>query len=560
MLQTLHIQNFALIKELNMDFRDGITIFTGETGAGKSILMGAVGMLAGNRAAMENIRQGMEYFLVEGSFYHLAQPALTALLEAQNIADTKDGQLVISRKFNRNGRGNIVVNGTITTIGVLKQIAAFLLDIHGQYDNYLIFDKAFHRELLDQADEELKQQYEQYRGYYRRWHRLYGEWQELVKGEQEKERKLDILQYQIQEIGDAHLQPEEDDALENKLNRLSHAEKITEGLRTINELLNESSEQKNGAIPLLQILTKEIAQLISYEKQLEPVSKQIETVLYELEDIDDAVQQYTDALSFDEDELAICENRYAQIRQLKKKYGLTINEILQFQEDADTQLAELTQSEERISILQIEVMKLEEDLRLRATALCATRSAINEQVCTNLMSALQDMGIANPRITFRIEPMTELNEYGTAGIELYFSANRGEDLQPLAKIGSGGEISRIALALKATLAIPLHKTMIFDEIDVGISGEVGIQVARKIQQLSTYSQIFCITHLPQTASIADHHYLLYKTEGDGRTVTQIKRLSAEEHIAAIAKMIAGDHISTDSLEIARQLVRQLKKP
>ena len=559
MLQSLHIHNFALIEDLHLTFGEGVTIFTGETGAGKSILLDAIGMLAGKRASAAFVRQGTDSFLVEGAFFFTALPAPLQELLQENHIECEESQLVISRQFYRSGRGTTLVNGTIVPLTVLRHIGEYLLDIHGQFDNRLIFDPAYHVQILDHLTPQLQKARADYDALYDAWHALGIQVKKLQRDESEKARLLSILEFQIKEIEGAQLRVGEDDELERQVRMSSHAEHIKNNLKDSLFSL-EGGERQKGILEQVETVHRNLEKASAYDETFKVMSAKVEALTYELEDIHDGLLRYADSFDFDEKALDAMQSRLAVIDKLKRKYGLTIADILAFLEKAKADFSRLDQSETVLASLQTEMKQKEKALRQQADVLFALRSKANQTFRHAMEAALAELGMPNASITFYMEPMQRIEPDGAAAIELYFSANVGEDKKPLAKIASGGEISRIALALKTSSRnISTGQTMIFDEIDVGISGQTGLQVADHIRRLRRYGQVFCITHLPQTASIADHHYFIYKKECSGRTVSQVRTLSAEEHIQEIARMFAGNDTTQASLEAARQLVSQVKK-
>lgn len=559
MLQSLHIHNFALIEDLHLTFGEGVTIFTGETGAGKSILLDAIGMLAGKRASASFVRQSTESFLVEGAFFFAAIPEPLQQLLLENHIAFEDTQLVISRQFYRSGRGTTLVNGTIVPMTVLRRIGEYLLDIHGQFDNRIIFDPVYHVQILDNLTPELQRARSVYDLLYESWHTLGMQVKKLQCDESEKARLLGILDFQIKEIEGAQLRVGEDEELEQKVRTSSHAEHIKNNLKDSLFCL-EGSERQKGVLEQVEIIHRNLEKASAYDTAFQGMAAKIEALTYELEDVHDGLVRYADAFDFDEKALDTMQARLAVIDKLKRKYGITITEILAFLEKAKSEYNRLDQSENILASLQKDMQKKESEVRKQAAVLFALRSKANQAFGHAMEDALAKLGMPNTSITFHIEPMQRIEPNGAAAIELYFSANLGEEQKPLAKIASGGEISRIALALKtSSRTISLGKTMIFDEIDVGISGQIGMQVADHIRKLRHYGQVFCITHLPQTASIADHHYFIYKKECNGRTISQVRLLSGEEHIQEIARMFAGNDMTQASLETARQLVSQVKK-
>lgn len=558
MLQSLHIHNFALIEDLHINFSEGVTILTGETGAGKSILLDAIGMLGGRRASASFIRQGTDAFLVEGAFFFCHLPKGLEKILQDNHIECDDGQLIISRKFHRSGRGSIVVNGTLAPISVIRLIAVYLLDIHGQFDNRLIFDPTYHVHILDGLTPELRSARKDYALVYDQWKSLYHEAKTLQKDESEKARLLSILDFQIKEIENAQLKLGEDDELEEQINKSSHAEHIKDNLRTA-LFAFEGGERQKGIVEQMEEIYRALEKASTYDSTFSTFSKRAESLSYEIEDIHDGVLRYADSFQFDEHALDRMQSRLAAIEKLKRKYGATIDDILSFLQKAKDDFNRLSESESTLEELRKKIDEKEKELRKRSDELLTLRTEEGRSFRQKMERTLACLGLPDSQIAFHIEPMKGISADGSNGIELYFSANMGEEMQPLAKIASGGEVSRIALALKTVDGDTREgRTIIFDEIDVGISGQTGLQVAEHIRKLRDRGQVFCITHLPQTAAIADHHYFIYKEEHQGRTVTQIRKLTEEEHVKEIARMFAGNDTSKASLEAATQLIDQVR--
>ena len=558
MLQSLHIHNFALIEDLQLTLSTGVSIFTGETGAGKSILLDAIGMLAGKRASASFVRHGAEAFLVEGAFFFApCNTALTDFLAVHHI-ECEDGELIISRQFHRNGRGSVLINGTLVPLTTVRQIGSYLLDIHGQFDNQLIFDPSYHVRILDSLTTALQAERRRYDGLYRKWRDVVREADELRKNDREKMRLLSVLNFQIREIEDSQLKRGEDEALEETIRKAAHAEHITENLRSALYLL-EGSDRQQGLVEGIGDLQRSLAKASAYDEFFTETADKAESLAYEFEELQDRLMRYASSFDFDAAALDKMQSRLAAIEKLKRKYGSTIEEIEAFLKQAKEEKDRLENAENRLAEMERHIAAAEKELRSCAALLQKLRSAAARLFSEQMQKTLMRLGMPKAVISFQVEEMTEITPIGAAAVELYFSANAGEAVQPLAKIASGGEVSRIALALKTAMhAKQDGKTVIFDEIDVGISGQTGLQVAAHIRQLRGDGQVLCITHLSQTAAIADHHYFLYKAEKNSRTVTQVKELSEAEHTAEIARMFAGDHVNEAGIEAARQIIAQVR--
>ena len=365
MLQSLHIHNFALIEDLHLTFGDGVTIFTGETGAGKSILLDAIGMLAGKRASASFVRHGTDSFLVEGAFFFSALPeGLEQLLEANHI-EVDEGQLIISRQFPRSGRGTILVNGTLVPTATLRRLGEYLLDIHGQFDNSLIFNPSYHVAILDGLTADVRQARQDYDGLYRQWHETEGEIKALRHDESEKARMLSILAFQIKEIEGAALKEGEDDELEQKINKASHAEHIKDNLKEAMFAL-EGSERQPGVIEQIETIHRSLEKASAYDEAFSALAGKVETLSYEIEDVHDGLLRYADSFDFDERALDAMQSRLASIEKLKRKYGFTVADILQFLAKAKADYERLDQSESHLAKLEEKLAREAEAVRQQA--------------------------------------------------------------------------------------------------------------------------------------------------------------------------------------------------
>lgn len=559
MLQYLHIKHFALIEDVHIHFGDGLTIFTGETGAGKSILLDAIGMLAGKRASASFVRQGTESFWVEGAFF-LSTPdeALQRIL-LENHIEMEDGQLVIARKWQRNGRGTVLVNGTLVPLVVAKQIGDYLLDIHGQYDNRLIFDPLYHVDLLDGLTPKVQAARAAYDEVYRTWQTLAHEVKKLSHDESEKARLLSVLDFQIKEIEKHNLKIGEDEALEKKVRLAAKGEHIKNNMRELVYTF-DGSDRQAGVLEQAETVQRLLGKMGTYEPLFQQVEARWETLVYELKDVYESLVTYADDVEFDEQALDAMQERLAKMEKLKRKYGPSIEDILAFLQHAKQEYQQLEDVDNQLARVKKKLVAAQQQAKEKAQALYDVRLHVAKQFQQSMTETLGKLGMPHSQIRFHIEPMETVTAIGAKVVELYFSANKGEAVQPLAKIASGGEVSRIALALKSIgERKQSDKTRIFDEIDVGISGQTGVQVAKHMHQLCQQEQVFCITHLPQTAAAADKHYVIYKKEEKGRTISQVKLLSPQEHVQEIARMFTGDDVREEGIEAARTLIRQSKE-
>lgn len=546
----MSIRNFALIEQMNISFNDGITIFTGETGAGKSILMDAFSILLGERASSEFIRHGKDSFVIDGIFDIANHQSIQDLLESKNIM-IEEGQLILSRSFNRNGKSSILANDQPIPLKALKEIGQYLADIHGQYSNQRLLDADTHHEYLDTFNKEGKEAYKAYTDAYKIYKQAKQDVDHLQENMSERARELDMLRYQIDEIEDAGLSVGEDVIIAEELKRLDSFEHIDKVLGSCYDAFY------NGRQPLLDTINSikaEVNDLVKYDIELKEVSEMVDSAYFQLEEAAQSLDRYRDTISYDEERYKYCQDRDTTIYRLKKKYGETVEEILAYEEKAQTRLEEL----EGFVFAQDELeTRLEEAKRAAEEALTVlheVRQKNAKEIATALHQELMDLGMPKGDIQFHIEEGTELSSLGAKSIEMLFSANKGEQLLPLHKVASGGELARIALAFKSVFRSDAFKTMVFDEIDVGISGDIALKVAEKILNLSRTNQVFCITHLPQTASIAKQHYHLSKIEEDDRTISTLVVLNEEERVTQIASMMSGKGMSATALAAAKELI------
>ena len=550
MLTQMSIRNFALIEQMNISFNDGITIFTGETGAGKSILMDAFSILLGERASSEFIRHGKDSFVIDGIFDIADHQSIQELLESKNII-VEEGQLILSRSFNRNGKSSILANDQPIPLKALKEIGQYLADIHGQYSNQRLLDADTHHEYLDAFNQEGKTAYKVYIEAYKVYNQAKQEVDNLQENMSERARELDMLKYQIDEIEDAGLSIGEDTSIAEELKRLDSFEHIDKVLGSCYDAFY------NGRQPLLDTINSikvEVNDLVKYDGELKDVSEMVDSAYFQLEEAAQSLDRYRDTISYDEERYKYCQDRDTTIYGLKKKYGETVEEILAYEEKAQARLEEL----EGLVFAQDELEARLEEAKKAAekalTVLHEVRLKNAKAIATALHQELVDLGMPKGDIQFHIEEGIELSSLGAKSIEMLFSANKGEQLLPLHKVASGGELARIALAFKSVFRSDTFKTMVFDEIDVGISGDIALKVAEKILNLSRTNQVFCITHLPQTASIAKQHYHLSKIEQDDRTISTLAVLNEEERVTQIASMMSGKGMSATALAAAKELI------
>lgn len=553
MLQSLHIINFAIIEDTVIDFDQGVTVFTGETGAGKSILIDALAMLTGRRASTELIRTGADFFKVEGVFY--ADSSIIDELKEEGI-DTDNGQIVISRRLNRSGRGLCTINGSFCTVRQLQKLGKKLVRLHEQNDNMELLSIPFCERMVDSGTKAAADAYSSYRESYKEWKKLKDALDDYKERKQERERRLDILEWELNQISSAGLQEGEDEEVEKKLQVLQNHERI---FRSIHNALDTMTAD-GGPQDAIAEADKEMSQAARYDESLNPILESLRSASFELEDAISSMEDYISNSDFSEEELSSLQERNEVIMELKRKYGPSLEDVLKYEKKAREEYDSLKEIIYDNDTIRKNYEELTGLLMKKAEVLNEERKKSSEVILKKVTASLRDMGMENARMKLHLLPAKEPVPNGAAEMEFYFSANMGEPLRSMKDTASGGEISRIALSIEMVISRMLRQqTLIFDEIDVGISGKVGLQVARKIALLSRSIQVLCITHLPQTACAADRHYKIVKSVSHGRTATRAVLLNEKEHLSDIALMISGSDSSASALESAVEMKKKVKE-
>lgn len=553
MLKELQISGFALIDKLQLSFYSGFSVLTGETGAGKSIIVDALSLLLGARASSEMIRTGSDCSTVEGIFH--CPLSVRPLLDQWGI-DIED-DLIIAREIHLNGRNKCWINGRLATVNQLGELGRYLVDILGQHDNQNLLDDSRHLEILDQyAGQEHQKLRESVIESFQNYQRVKQKREQLQKQERDRLARIDLLQFQIEEIEQAKITVGEQEQLVATRDRLANMEKITSVAKaSYTQLQGEFHDQPALYDQLAEAVT-DLTSLIKYDPSIEPIVTMLTDSLVQIEEGARELRYYLEGFELDPQELATIEDRLHLIRGLERKYGENEAAILQHYESSKQELDELLNSEQTIEVLSQEEQKLLARLTELTTKLTASRKRYADVLEQDLVNHLSDLNMEKTRFIVEITPAT-LNQNGCDAIEFKISPNIGEDLKPLAKIASGGELSRIMLALKSSLvkadAVP---TLVFDEVDSGIGGLTAQKIAVKIQQLSNNFQVFSITHLPVVASYAKHHYFIEKTNIDDRTVTRVKLLDYEGRVEELSRMLGGQDNHEISAAHAKELLKQ----
>ncbi|NMA69318.1 MAG: DNA repair protein RecN [Desulfitobacterium sp.] len=555
MLAQIHVENFALMEDVQCTFAHGLTIFSGETGAGKSMLIDALGILLGGRASSEFIRHGMERAFVEGIFEDCPESVCQRLEEAGYSLE--DGQLIISREINRNGRNICRLQGRTVPLSLYRNLVQGLVDIHGQMEHQSLFNPDTHRGLLDAfGGEEQISLVEEVNQAARTYRKLIQKEEELIRKSAERERREDILRYQIEEIEQINPQPKEEEELEREKKRLLNSEKIM-GLTTeIHDNLYSSGEGPS-VVDLLGICRKNLLELSRLDNELSQYIEPLESAYYTIEDIAREIASYQESFDYEPGRLDQIEERLIQLQRLRK-YGKNIEEILATKEEMVQELHSITNLQSELTSLRQKIENSYEEFQDKAQKLSGKRIKIGEQLAKGLQEELMDLGLEKSKFEVRYTPVNEPQIGGLENVEFYFSANLGEPPKPLAKVASGGEMSRLMLALKSLLAkIEDVGTFVFDEVDSGVGGRTIQKVGEKLAKIAESKQVFCITHAAQVAAFGDEHFGIYKEIIGERTRTQVQLLNTEERIEELARMLGGSEDKI-ALEHARKLWKNVQ--
>ena len=550
MLELLHIENIAIIERADIAFGSGFNALTGETGAGKSIVIDALGAVLGQRTSRELIRTGAEKAFVSATFGGV--PAELPGLEENGLAPEEDGTLLLQRELYGDGKNVCRVSGRPVTVAQLRRIGASLLNIHGQHDGQQLLDEEQHLFYLDRfgrVDAELAA----YRERFDAWRATKREMDALKMDEAEKARRVDMLHHQIDELERADLQEGEEETLLARRNILRNGEKFLSAISAADACLNGGDESL-GAVSAIKEAEDALRGLRSLGDEFVELSDRLESLRCEVYDLAETIRDKKDEYDFSPQELDAVESRCDQLYRLKKKYGSSVEEMLAYLERSREELDRIEYADDRLAQLAEKCKSQERAAREAAHALTDKRRAAAKELETRISRELSELDM--PKLRFSIDfQEKELSEDGTDTVEFLMSANVGEDLRPIRKIASGGELSRIMLALKNVLAEQDSvMTMVFDEVDTGVSGRAAQRVAEKLARLSRTRQVLCVTHLPQLTAMADVHFGVEKGEENGRTLTRVRELDRAARRAEIARMSGGDQPSETMLSGAEELL------
>ncbi len=551
-LVELTIENYAVIGQLRVRFHTGLNLLTGETGSGKSIVVDALGLLLGGRASADMVRSGEVRARVAGIFEVRNSAAIRRLLEPAGL-EIEDGELLLEREVLAEGKSRAYIGSRPVAASLLKELAPHLADIHGQHDQQLLFSADAQRDMLDAfaARPDLAERVAAVHG---EWRACGAELEELERSEQEKLRLLDLWSFQRKEIEAAALEPGEDAALENERRVLQNVQRLEEAAAAAYAALYDSPE---SALALTRLAGKRVDELSRIDASIEGVREQLNAAAVSLQEASYALRDYLGKLEANPGRLEEVENRLAAIDRLKRKYGQSLETVLAFLDDVRKQIASVENAGQRMEELRVRVKKLSAEFEKSAAELTAARQAAARKLEKRVETELAQLAMERAVFRVQISPAA-WSESGADRVEFLVSANPGEDPRPLDKVASGGEISRIALALKTCLSPSkgaLIRTLVFDEVDAGVGGSAAEGVGRRLKKLAAASQVLCVTHLAQIASFADHHYRVEKREAGGRTVAEIEELDAAARTREIGRMLSGQKVTPEALKHAEQLIR-----
>ena len=535
MITTLHIQNIGIIDDLNVELGNGFNVFTGETGAGKTLIIDAINIISGGRFSKEMIRKGADFSFIELNLY----------LPENELAI--DDNIIVSREINLNGKNQCKINGRMVTVAELKEFMNSIIDIHGQNDNQKILNSKYHIKYLDNyGGDKIKTNLDSYKELYKKYVEIKTALKENLGDDKERQRELDLLQYQFDEIDKADLKVNEEEVLKEKSTLFQNSEKI-------NNSLSEANEECDNAIDLVNNAIKALDKISSIDEKYNQKLSELKSIYYEIDEFSRDIASLNDDVYFDEDERNEIEERLDLITSLKRKYGNSIEEILEYRDKIEADIEKINNLDETNEKLRKELKDIENKMEEYGKKLHEDRVKISTELCEKINKELQELEMPNAKFYIEISDNKAFNKRGKDNIEFYISTNVGEDKKELAKTASGGEMSRIMLAIKTVFANTDNTPiMIFDEIDTGISGKAANSVGIKLKLIGKNHQVICITHQPSIAAKGDRNYYISKETKDDRTHTLIKHLKELEVLNEIARIASGT-ISDISLAHAKEL-------
>lgn len=545
MLKELKIRNLALISDLTLEFKEGFNVLLGETGAGKSIILDAIDFALGAKADKNLISHGMELMKVEACFEDYNQSVSTVLKE---MGFEDEGLLIISRSLGIDGKSDIKLNGNTLTLSMLKAVTMYLADSYSQHENLMLLKEKNQLEILDSLTDGLDNLKQELKSLLAE-RRFIGEKFSMLGGDdQNRNRELEFLKYQIDEIRDLNPTNEEENTLMERFKILSSSEKITNALEEAYFCLN----QNNSALSQIKTAQKDLNTVSEYSESFEQLASRLESCYYEVEDICMTLRNEMSHVKYDQHEMDQVDSKLDKYKDLKRKYGSSVELVLKTLEDLESKYQMIANADEQLAKLNVELEKLNKKINDACQKISLQRKKTATEFENRMCQQFLDLGMKNGR--FKVEfVQTEPNLNGYDNVRFMFSANLGEELKPLSKIISGGEMSRFMLAYK-NLNVKEKSTVIFDEIDSGMAGEIGSQVAKKIANISISNQVICISHLPQVCAMADNFFFVYKTSENQKTQSHVEVLNEEQKVEKIAKLSGGEGITSEALAHAKSLL------
>ncbi|PHY96979.1 DNA repair protein RecN [Ligilactobacillus salivarius] len=555
MLQELSIKDFAIIDEIQISFQPKMTVLTGETGAGKSIIIDALGLLAGGRGSTEFIRKGEKKAVIQGLFTLPREANTYNILEEYGI-DSEDGQIILQRDLYRGGRNICRINGMMVNLATLRKVGETLIDIHGQNEHQELMKPENHIDLLDEYDKKTSELRNQYQVVYQNYRKLKLSMEKKEADEKAWAQRLDMLNFQVKEIGEAGLKINEEDELVEEKNKLDNFQAIHDALELSYQIL---SGEKIDVVGNLGNAMNELSDVSDLSENLQEINTKISDAFYSLEDVARDISDELDSMEWNGERLNEIEERLELIHQLKRKYGDTIEDILHYHIRIVKELREMENAEQNSEKQERQLSEALEKVKELAIKLSKQREKSAKKLEKMIHEQLSALYMDKAVFEVKFLNNSKLYSKGIDKVEFYIQTNPGEEMGPLTKIASGGELSRIMLALKTIFSQKMGVTsIIFDEVDTGVSGRVAQAIAEKISQISNNSQVLCITHLPQVAAIADNHYYISKSVNDGRTETSLEELDEKQKIREIARMLSGSEITELTLKHAEELIKMSK--
>lgn len=561
MLLELNIQNFAIISKIRVNFSKGLNVLTGETGAGKSIIIDAISLVLGGRADKEYVKSGCEKTVIEALFFIENMKDIEQTLEGYGIQKESDNILLITREIFNTGRSTSRINGRTVTLGMLNDITSKLIDIHGQHDHQSLLKVDRHSEFIDSlGDDRIKEAKGKIKNGYEELLALKTKLKSLVQDEMEKERKMDLLNFQLEEIDEARLVDGEEELLISEYNLLSNAESIAVTLSDAIASLDFDYYGNKSIIDALNNVYINLHKISKHSNDITNFTDILESIVFQLRDLTREIRYYQDKVEYNPERLKFLDERLDLINKLKRKYGKTIKHILEYRDGISKELTLLLNCEEQIKEIKSKIEKCEIQMDNICQDLTKERTCISEKFEKEITKELSEVNMPKVKFKVKIDKLEHFTQNGLDKIEFLISTNPSEPLKSLSKIVSGGEMSRIMLAFKSILAeIDKIPTLIFDEIDTGISGRTAQIVGEKVANISSNHQVICITHLPQIAALADSHYLINKKVTENESITEIIKLDYNERIEELSRLLGGVNLTETTKQHAREMIEMSKK-